>query len=86
MTKRKTAIKIVRNGREQTFAATIVGEGGSFAARVDGMEGLVAVGDNPRHAAKQLQGALILHLDGCEAEGIDPWANRPDVPGLDGIL
>lgn len=83
---RKQPITIVRDGKSMTFTAILEDGSDSVAARIEGMRGLVAVGDDDLHAIKQLQGALILHLDGCDAEGIDPFKNDPDVPGLEYIL
>ncbi|HEY3967247.1 MAG TPA: hypothetical protein VGM05_21995, partial [Planctomycetaceae bacterium] len=75
---------ILRQGIEHHFIAVIEFTDTGAAAVAEGVDGrplrgLFTCGDNVAHAIKQLQGALILHLDGCEAEGIDPWENNPEI-------
>ena len=82
----KRPISVLRNGETLHFTAIMESDAGSVTARIEGMAGLVAAGDNIKQAMTLLQGALILHLDGCEEDGIDPFQNDPDVPGLEDIL
>lgn len=75
---------ILRDGHPVEFIAIIDATDTGHCATVESldgrpMRGIVAVGDDERHTLKQLQGALIFHLDGCAEEGIDPWENDPEL-------